>query len=346
MTNHRKVGQWNSATTLWGRPDTGDDSCHRLDDTRTRSALALTGILLSALAAAAAVNYFLARKAERRNPPSGQFITIEGVRLHYIERGKGTPVVMLHGNSSMIQDFECSGLLSEAADKFRVIVFDRPGYGYSARPRRGIWTPAAQARLIEGALAKMGVSSAIFLGHSWGTLVALAIAKDYRRRVRALVLISGYFYADFRPSVLIPSLTAIPLLGDIWCHTGAPFVSRILWPNILRKLFSPNSVPEKFRGFPRELALRPGAIRAGAVETALLIPCSRSLEESYDSLDMPIEIVTGGEDRIVDGAQSEMLYHAVRGSALKKIEGAGHMVHQVATAEIILAMERAAERSN
>ena len=80
---------------------------------------AVVGVLaLSALA-----NHHLAKRAERRNPPSGQFIDVDGVHLHYIERGEGPPLVLLHGNGSMIEDFDSSGLIDLAARRHRVIVF-------------------------------------------------------------------------------------------------------------------------------------------------------------------------------------------------------------------------------
>src|SRR3978361_2176628 len=82
------------------------------------------------------------------------------VRLHYVERGQGEPLVLLHGNGSMIQDFESSGLIDMAAKTYHVIVFDRPGYGHSERPRSTIWTPDAQADLIHKALQQIGVSQA------------------------------------------------------------------------------------------------------------------------------------------------------------------------------------------
>ena len=103
---------------------------------------------LVCLVASAILNRTLAKKAERRNPPTGRFVTIDGVRLHYVERGTGRPLVLLHGNGSMIQDFESSGLIDLAAMKYRVIAFDRPGFGHSDRPRRTVWTPEAQAALL------------------------------------------------------------------------------------------------------------------------------------------------------------------------------------------------------
>ncbi|HYO60986.1 MAG TPA: alpha/beta hydrolase, partial [Actinomycetota bacterium] len=65
----------------------------------------------AALALSAFVNHRLAKKAERDNPPMGKFIEVDGVRLHYVERGSGRPLVLLHGNGSMAQDFLSSGLV-------------------------------------------------------------------------------------------------------------------------------------------------------------------------------------------------------------------------------------------
>ncbi|MET4770049.1 hypothetical protein ABIA28_002263 [Bradyrhizobium elkanii] len=87
------------------------------------------------VAATAIANRHLADKAQRDNPPRGRFIDVDGVRLHYVERGNGRPLVLFHGNGSMIQDFESSGLIDLAAENYRVIVFDRPGFGHSLRPR-------------------------------------------------------------------------------------------------------------------------------------------------------------------------------------------------------------------
>ncbi len=88
--------------------------------------------------------------AERKNPPIGIFIECDGVRLHYIDRGNPAApcVVLFHGNGSMIQDFTISGLVDHLARSNRVLCFDRPGFGYSQRPRSRIWTATAQANSV------------------------------------------------------------------------------------------------------------------------------------------------------------------------------------------------------
>ena len=227
---------------------------------------------LGALAVAALVNRRMAKNAENDNPPAGHFLEVNGVRLHYVERGSGVPLVLLHGNGSMIQDFESSGLIDLAARNYRVIVFDRPGFGHSDRPRNVVWTPAAQAELINSALERLGISHAIVCGHSWGASVAVALALRYPKVVQGLVLASGYYYPTLRPDVVALSAPAVPLVGDVLRYTISPIVSRIMWPVLMTKIFGPRSVPKKFEGFPKEMALRPSQIRASAAESALMIP--------------------------------------------------------------------------
>jgi pimeloyl-ACP methyl ester carboxylesterase len=307
-----------------------------------RKTLPIAAGVVVAAVASAVLNRWLAKKAERQNPPKGGFITVDGVRLHYVERGTGTPLVLLHGNGSMIEDFQSSGLIDLAAKKYRVVAFDRPGFGHSERPRGTIWTAEAQANLIAAALKKIGVPRAIVLGHSWGTLVALALAMKHPQEVEALVLASGYYYPTARADVVILSPPAIPVIGDLLSHTISPLLSRLTWPLFLRKIFGPNPVPEKFKGFPMEMAVRPSQIRASAADTALLIPSAHTLQKQYRSLQIPVAIVAGGADRIVESEQSAHLHRDVPHSTLRCIPDVGHMVHQTATAEIMTAIDTVA----
>src|SRR5829696_5823334 len=305
---------------------------------------AVAGVVaVGALAVSALVNRYLAKKAELKNPPSGRFVEVDGVRLHYVEQGKGEPLVLLHGNGSMIQDFETSGLIALAAKDYRVIVFDRPGYGHSERPRGTLWTANAQANLIHNALSQIGVSRAIVLGHSWGASVAVALALKDEAMVKALVLASGYYYPTVRADVVALSGPAVPVLGDIVRYTVSPLLGRLPWPLLLRKIFGPASVPEKFRGFPSEMAMRPSQIRASAAESALMIPGAFALREGYADLRMPVVIIAGHEDRLIDiDRQSAELHRDVSQSTFHVVEGTGHMIHQTATKRVMAAIDEAA----
>ena len=184
--------------------------------------------------------------ARRRHPPLGKFIELEGVRLHYLERGPpdGPVLVMLHGNGTLLQDLILSGVVDGAAQKFRVICFDRPGFGHSSRPRTVIWSADRQGQLLCDALSRIGVTQAIVLGHSSGTLVALAMAARNNRLVRGLVLISGYYFPTWRVDVTIASAAAIPIVGDVLRYTVSPISSWLALPLFAKKAFAPTSVPD------------------------------------------------------------------------------------------------------
>jgi len=305
-------------------------------------AAALTATV-GAVAASAFINWRLARKAQRENPPQGQFVEIDGVRLHYVERGKGQPLVLLHGNGSMIQDFESSGLIDLAARNYRVIVFDRPGFGHTSRPRNVIWSPEAQADLFKEALTRLNVQHAIVLGHSWGASVAIALAVRHAALVKALVLASGYYFPTARADVLMQSGPAIPGLGDILAHTLSPLLSRLLWPAMLRKMFGPRPVPHKFEGFPMAMAVRPSQIRASAAEAAMMIPAAFHASKSYSELALPVIIIAGEDDRLISiDEQSGRLHSELKHSKMHRISGAGHMVQQSATGDVMDAINEAA----
>ena len=297
---------------------------------------------VAALGIVALVNRSLAKKAERENPPTGKFVEVGGVRLHYLDCGSGDPIVLLHGNGSMIQDFTSSGLVETASQNHRVIAFDRPGFGHSARPRGTIWTPAAQADLIHRALKKIGITRAKVLGHSWGASVAVSLALKHPEIVAGLILASGYYYPTPRADVVLLSGPAVPVAGDVISHTVSPILGRLLWPLIMRKIFGPAKVPAKFRSFPKEMALRPSQIRASAAETALMVPSAVAVRGQYASLTMPVVIIAGEQDRVIDiDAQSARLHRDITQSKFRRVANAGHMVHQSATSLVMAAIDDA-----
>jgi pimeloyl-ACP methyl ester carboxylesterase len=305
--------------------------------------LAAVGAALGAMALA---NRHLAERAEAAHPPEGRFVEAAGVRLHYVEAGRGPPVVLLHGNGSMIQDFASSGLIERAARRHRVIAFDRPGYGHSERPRHTIWTDRAQAALVAAALAELGVRKATVLGHSWGCSVAVALARFHPEAVGALVLASGYFYPSVRADVVAASGPAVPVLGDVLRYTVAPFLARLVWPAATRKIFAPAPVPSRFDGFPKAMAVRPSQIRASAAEAALMIPDAYAASGHYAALDLPVVIIAGEGDRVVDiDDQSGRLHDEVPGSILHRVPDCGHMVHQTAPDAVMAAIDEASALS-
>lgn len=299
-------------------------------------------IVGAALAGLAGYHAGRALRAEFDHPPQGRFITVDGVRLHVKIQGEGEPVVLLHGDGSLIADFESSGLVADLARFRQVIVFDRPGFGYSARARTTLWTASSQAELIADALKQLGIGRACVVGHSWGCSVAAALALEHRDMVGSLVLVSGYYFPTRRLDALAFSPPALPVIGDVMRYTISPILFRLLWPWLMHKLFMPMPVPHKWQEFPREMALRPSQIRASAEEVALMVPQAAEMQSRYSEIAVPTVIVAGDSDAVITTSrQSERLHRYIPGSVLHIVAGAGHMVHQTATDRVLAAINEA-----
>lgn len=284
----------------------------------------------TAAALGAAVLHTLrnAHEAERRLPPVGRSLTIDGVQVHYVDRGRGPAVVFLHGVQGMIEEVEASGVIERLARTNRVLVFDRPGYGYSTRPRTQVWTPAAQAAVIRAAMVTLGLDRVVVVGHSWGTLVALALALEHPNAVGGLVLIGGYYYPTPRADVLPFALGAVPLLGDLLRHTVTPALGRLAARRAVARMFAPRPIPARFVSeYPLALALRPEQLRAAEHDAAMLIPAATLLSRRYREIRHPLLLLAGLDDRMVDPRQSQRLREAVPHSVLRLYPGVGHMLH-------------------
>ncbi len=139
------------------------------------------------------------------------------------------------------------------------------------------------------------------------------------------------------------SAPAIPGVGAVLSHTVSPLAARMVWPLLLKVIFGPKSVPAKFDGFPKAMAVRPSQIQASAAESALIISNAVAASGEYRNLKMPVIIIAGVDDRLIDtDRQSGRLHQEVPHSKLHRVPGNGHMVHQTATAAVMSAIDEAA----
>jgi len=301
----------------------------------TKASLGIS-VTLGVMAAMALYNIYRTKQSERQHPPRGRFVRIDGVRLHYLEAGTGPPIILLHGNVVSGEDFEVSGVLDLLAERYRVVAFDRPGFGYSDRPHGAMWSPAAQADLLRRAWTALGIERPIVLGHSWGAMVALALAFNYPAMLRGIVLLSGYYYPTLRTDVLLSLPPAIPVIGDLLRFTVSPFLSAAMLPRLSAKMFAPLRVPKGFSDRLLDgLAIRPGQIRAESQDGVTMVPAASAMRHRYHDLKVPLIIMAGDEDQVVDsGQQALRLHQDIPHSTLKLIPNAGHMLHYAVPEEV------------
>ena len=169
-----------------------------------------------------------------------------------------------------------------------------------------------------------------------GRIGCRALALKYPDMIRGLVLASGYYYPTARLDVIAMGAPALPLIGDLLSHTLSPLLSRAIWPLMMTKIFGPQSVPKKFEAFPKEMALRPSQIRASAAEAALMVPDAFKFRNRYADLKMPVVIIAGEQDRLIDiDTQSARLHSEIPQSRFHRVAGNGHMIQQTATDQVM-----------
>lgn len=314
------------------------------DSAAKSGALSLLGLALGTAATATGLAFWArnaSRDAERINPPMGNLIEVSGVNLHTVTRGTGRPVVFIHGLGGMVQDWHLS-VLDDAADSFRCIVFDRPGYGWSTRPGWSRWAPEKQAELLRRAAKRMGAERPVLVGHDFGALVALAWALDYPEDVAGLVLISGYYYPTRRLEAPLLFAPRIAGLGALARNTLTPLLGRAAIPKLHERIFAPNPVPDAMQLYPIDMMLRPVQTRAQHEDLAHLRESARRLSPRYGEIRAPAILVTGDEDRVVDPiTQSIRLSRDISHSALRVVTETGHMVHHIHPDEVVDAIEMA-----
>lgn len=285
-------------------------------------------------------------RAEASHPPGGQFVEVDGHRVHARVMGTGPDVVLIHGASGNLRDFTFS-LAPKLAERYRVIALDRPGLGYTGRLGRKAASLDAQAALLMRAAGRLGAERPIVLGHSYGGAVALTWAANHPDRIAALVPLaaaSNPWRSDLEPYYRI---TAHPVLGPVAVTLISAWVPDRVVERAVAKVFAPQPAPEGYAAhFGPGLTLRRDTLRANALQRAAIKDEIARLHTRWQDISVPTEILHGTEDRTVGLAiHSEPLSRQIPDARLTRLEGVGHMPHHAAEAEVIAAVDRAAARA-
>ncbi|MBL8530716.1 MAG: alpha/beta fold hydrolase, partial [Hyphomonadaceae bacterium] len=208
------------------------------------------------------------RRAEARFPPSGRFIDHEGVRLHVREAGAADAprVLLIHGASANLLEL-WGPLAEEFAPLHRVIAYDRPGLGYSARPRRNGHALGYQAACAAAVLREGGPAPAIVVAHSLGAGVALRLALDHRDLVSGLVLIAPASHPYPGKPAWWARLSAAPVIGDLFCTLFVPWLGPPMSRASVANNFWPAPTPVNYlQDAAVPLIFRPRAFKASALD--------------------------------------------------------------------------------
>jgi pimeloyl-ACP methyl ester carboxylesterase len=306
-------------------------------------------VALAGLAAAGLVLFtaWTARRVEKALPPRGRFIDIDGARIHYLDEGSGPVLLLVHGLTGQMLNFTHS-LIDRLKGDFRVIVIDRPGSGYSTRPADAPATLAAQARTIGRFCDVFRLGRPLVVGHSLGGAIALALALDHPEKVGGLALLAPVTQRpDHVPPPFDGLAIASPLLRRVIAWTLATPMSIRNSQRALALLFGPEPVPHDFavRGGGL-LTLRPASFIGASADLVETQVDSGAAAARYEELTMPVGILFGADDRILDPAvHGKTLAAKVKGAEFELIEGSGHMIPVTAAGRTAAFIARVARRA-
>jgi pimeloyl-ACP methyl ester carboxylesterase len=302
-------------------------------------------IIAAILLAGAAVTLASTWLIELRHPPHGRFIDVHGLRRHVVELGNNSdasdnlPIVLLHGAGANLKDMEIA-VGERLAARHRVILIDRPGFGFSARKKSGENSPTEQAVILDELFSRLGVDRAVIVGHSWGGTLALTFALDFPARVAGLVLIAAPTHPGLWGMAKLNAVLATPI-GWLFARTLAlPFGAIFIWPGS-RTAFLPQVIPPGYiNRTAAMLVLRPKTLLANWSDVGVLNGFLEKQFGRYGALRGPVVAFNGDRDPLVPPEKHAMrLAAATPVVKVEVLEGFGHMLHHAAADRVAAAVE-------
>lgn len=258
--------------------------------------------------------------------------------IAYAETGTGPDLVAIHGTLMCLEDMWL-GPVPALAEHFRVIAVDRPGHGFSLRPRgraADIWDQAARIR---DAVRRLGLQRPVILGHSFGAAVALAYGMLHPEEIAGVVALAPICFPEPRLEQVLFGPRALPMGGDLLSAILSAGSDKALLPLLWNAMFFPKTMPETFaRAFPFDLAGRPAQITAEGEDAGWLWPALTRSVLAYPTLRAPVRLLGGGADLVVNtfvhGRRAAGLIPAAQFTLLPE---AGHMLHHFHTEAVVRA---------
>ncbi len=248
------------------------------------------------------------------------------MRLHYLDRGQGPPVVLVHGLRGSAYDFEVSISAGLARDH-RVIAFDRPGNGYSDRLPDERQSLFAEARQLHAAALRLGLRRPLLVGYSLGAAVAVAYADAYPEDVAGVVTIAGHvmpYRAHLGP---LAFFAGRPLIAGVASNTLLVPVGRLVGRLLLKRACSPQPLPSSYAEAALAMALRPRTFRYAPGELCRSADELRVLARRYGRLPVHVTVLVGRRDAVASVNEARYFHERLARSTLVVVPDGGHALH-------------------
>lgn len=244
------------------------------------------------------------------------------------------PIVLIHGSGGAINWWD--DVMPLLSQDHRVIAIDMLGYGGSSKPKEG-YEVESQAALIAQVLANIGVDKATVVGHSFGGIVATALAESSPE------LVAGVVIVDMGPDRSFGGLSGTaaaaqwPLLGQALWRIAPDFMIK---RNVSQGFAPGFDVPDKFVEDVRNMTYP--AYR-DSYDASKEYTGEEPLNDRLETTGVPLLVIFGEEDQLFDARESISAYAAVPGVETLLIPGVGHSPQVEAPPETAAAIKQFAD---
>ena len=263
-----------------------------------------------------------------------------GQRIHYVDEGKGRPVVMFHGNPTW--SFLYRKVINELKGEFRCIAMDYPGFGLSERPPGYGYTSAEHAHVIGKLVDHLGLDGFIVVGQDWGGPIGMTVALERAPRVAGMVFANTWYWpaqgslATFSVVMSSPPLQWLILNRNSFVNFIMPrSVATPMDPEVFKAYQDAQPSPEARRGvaeFPRQIR------RARPMLERLAGEAPKALG------DKPLELVWAMKDPAFGNAAVLARWQRDFPSKVTRIAGANHYIQEDAPEAVAAAIRRVQNR--
>jgi pimeloyl-ACP methyl ester carboxylesterase len=248
-------------------------------------------------------------------PPS-QFLSVDGMRVHYRDRGTGPAIVLLHGSNSSL--FTWEGWAAALIPEHRVISLDLPGHGLTGPHPEARYAAAEMAEFVDHFVSALKVERFSLAGNSMGGGVAWHYALAHGDKLDKLILVDPYVYPQAAPAML--KLFAMPVTGQIARWVTPRFA---VAKSVHEVYGDPSRASESGIDRYYDLLLRDGNREA----TRLRLGGHREdgLTARLKDIHAPTLILWGTRDRWIPPANAARLARDITGAQVVMLDGLGHV---------------------
>jgi len=263
-------------------------------------------------------------EAAIKNFAKGKFVTVDDKKVHYIEKGNGKPIILIHGFLYHTVMWEKN--IDALAEKFKVYAIDLWGWGYSERLKEKEYSFERYGKQIVGFMDALNIKKATLVGQSMGGGISVYVAAHYPERVDRLILVDPAVIPY--PMTTIGKIYQFPFIGEFM--NAIP--GNALMENNIKTIwfYDKNKVTEEYT----KEVLQPLCIKgsnAGAMyilRNVLKEPYVEREANLLAKMNKPILIIHGREDKAIPLDRSKALNDLWKGSKLVIFDKAGHSPHE------------------